>query len=216
MRFYRLTALMMVAASSFTARGDLTVSVGSDSVQIPAMMTTIQIPVMLTSTVDDNLISYEVPVNFGALPAGITNPAPHATQVAPLDAFLAQPVNPDADLVAIDDTLGAGVPLAANTPLTLYTIDFVVAPGADPGVVSITLATVGFAESLYSAELSNGGNVEGTDITFVPGTVTFTAIPEPSQLILAFLMVGLVTTALARKFFRRWQPAAMASDAEQL
>ena len=203
MKRYIFLAILLCCSLSHLANATVSIFVDSPpSIEVPAVSTPVSVPVKLFSDEAVSINGYSVPLDYEPLAGtgfSITNP----TSVTLIEDFAFAFGVLTSDLVVADSVLLNNGPLAvaANETVTLFNINFNVSPSATPGtVVPIVLAPDAMGVgSLYSVNVDGVANP--IQPSFSGGSIS--TVPEPSQWILASLMVGLGTVSLVKRFRRR-------------
>lgn len=198
MKRYIILAISICCAFGQFANATISIFVDSPpAVEIPAVSTPVQVPVKLFSDTAVAIDGYSVPLDYEPLPGGfsISNP----TSVTLIEDFAFAFGVLTSDLVVADSVLLNNGPLnvAANETVTLFNLNFNVTPSADPGtVVPIVLAPDAMGVgSLYSVNVNGVANP--IQPAFSGGSIS--TVPEPSQLILVCMMVGLGLVSIKKR-----------------
>ncbi|MFC1758585.1 hypothetical protein ACFL2H_07425 [Planctomycetota bacterium] len=202
---FRRAAVLSILASivvTSTASADLTFTASASPVSIPVILN--------ESPISDRLVGYGVLINF-SLPAGVTLSG--ATDKLGNGGFFIDATLPSADLRVLDHAGLASVPPNVSSPTTtLFTIEFDVTTSGTGDFTRAILHTgdenglqYDVPNPAYTGPLGPFPEfvTENVPFTFITdGTsMVITAVPEPSQWILGFLMTGLLGTIVSKKWF---------------
>lgn len=227
--FRRIAVLSILASAavSSTALADFFFEVQETTVAVPASGTTdFLVPVHLVSDapgtdLPKTIRDYQVVFNVGTTDpsalggissiAGLSFDAPGAVEVFPIQIFGPPKLIGDIGFadIAISGEADTVLPAASvASPVHLFNLTFSVAAGTAPGTVPIVLRSRVLTNDPLQTIMFEGEAMQ-RELTLSPasGNIILTAVPEPSEWILGFLMTGLLGTIASKKLFAKKQVA---------
>ena len=228
--FRRITVLSILASAavSSTALADFFFEVQETTVAVPASGSTdFLVPVHLVSDAPGSdlpklLETVQAVFDIGFVP-GLTFNTDEvgetaAIEVLPLEIFVTSLppalTIPNADLGVLSFIFTDPPVEISASPVHLFDLSFTVAAGTSPGTVPVSFVPpqppaqpMGTPIDLNLVEFAGEASARGIGASPASGNIILTAVPEPSEWILGFLMTGLLGTIASKRFFAKKQVA---------